>query len=474
MKRVFFAVVVVFAMAAAHAQEKGLYIILGGEVGHTNLMYDLKDGSNHGGLGFGGYLGAQYFFSRHWGISFAGEFFQFNTHSKYNQTFPFAGQVDDQGDEYTLGIHLENSKEFQKTNFVEIPVMLVFQHKFGRIEKHGLYFGLGVKPQISISSSFNVEGARATAYYPQWELPFEPGFSVDIPWHGYGNNPNRQWEGDNSLKFGVAAVAEAGFVFELCPRVDLTVGASIDYGFLNINKDNNPLLYPTGVQQSGKYVAEMVSYDGLLNSDKIDRINPMSIRGKVGLRIKIGKLMRDPNRGLRDDANNRYPKNDTIIAGKPVIIGGGDTIFVDPPVIVYLPAQIPPYPYDTAGYRTPQSPQALPEEVEKELEESIYFDLDKSFLRPESKEVLDRKVALMRKYPQATLYVVGHTCDLGGVGHNDKLSLDRADAARDYLIGKGISPTRIVPVPLGMKNPLHINTDNNRPLNRRVDFILQR
>jgi len=475
MKRVFFIVVVFFAMAATHAQEKGLHIILGGEVGQTNFIYDLKDGSSKGGLGFGGYLGAQYFFNRHWGISLAGEFFQFNTHSRYNQSFPFEGQVDNEGDEYTLRIHLENSKEYQKTNFVEVPLMLVFQHKFGRIEKHGLYFGLGVKPQFSISSSFTVEGARATAFYPKWELPFEPGLSVDIPWHGYGNNPDRQWEGSNNLKFGLAAVAEAGFLIGISPRVDLTLGASVDYGFLNINKTNDVLLGPIEgkTQQEGQYVAEMVYYNGLLNSEKIDRINPMSIRGKVGLRIKIGKLKERP---AQDTTKGReeYP------GGKVVGVGTGvDTIYAVPNVVVYLPTQVPDQPGsgggNGGGTSAPQ-PNYVPlsPEVEDTLIESIYFDLDRSFLRPESKEVLDRKVALMKKYPQAVLGVFGHTCNLGSEGHNDKLSSDRAEAARRYLIEKGINPARIIPIPKGMHDPQYENTPDKRELNRRVDFVIMK
>lgn len=492
MKRIFLVGIVFFAMAATHAQEKGLHLILGGEVGQTTFMYDLKDGGYNSGLGFGGYLGAQYFFNRHWGISLAGEFFQFNTHSRYNQKFVFNDQMDNEGDACNLFVELEKSKEYQKTNFVEIPVMLVFQHKFGRIEKHGLYFGLGVKPQIPISSSFNVEGARVYAHYPEWELPLGlPGYSVELPWHGYANNPDRQWEGDNTLKkIGVAAVAEAGFLIGLSRRVDLTLGVSLDYGFLNIKDKADVLLFPVDgkTQQDGQYVAEMINYNGLFNSDKIDVINPMSIRGKAGLRIKIGKL-----KEREVDTSDRYqypPQQAGRRIGEPV----ADTIFVSP-VVVYLPAQISEQPYDgpedgdgtgpggrgnnrggggTGGYTWPNN-EPVPPEVEEEIEESIYFDLDKYDLRPESIEVLDRKVALMKKYPQAALSVIGHTCDLGTEGHNDQLSLDRAEAAKMYLIEHGVHPARIIPIPKGEHNPKHKNdSEPNRALNRRVDFILAR
>ncbi|MCL2131837.1 MAG: OmpA family protein, partial [Lentimicrobiaceae bacterium] len=303
---------------------------------------------------------------------------------------------------------------------------------------------------------------------------------VEIPWHAYGTNTERGWDGSNDLKIGVAAVAEFGFLFGLSPRVDLTLGVSADYGFLNIKDRNDNLLGPvagkTQQEQTGEVKPAMNDfYIGVLNSNRIEHINPMSIRGKVGLRIKIGKLK------VKDTITETERRG-----GRTTGIGN-DTIFVSP-VIVYLPAQIPEQagdgngdPNGTNSGTSPsrnaytQDTEPLPQEIEDELEESIYFDLDKSFLRPESKEVLDRKVELMKKYPQAVLSVVGHTCNLGTEGHNDRLSYDRAEEARMYLIEKGVHPSRIVPIPRGMKNPKYKNIDeSNRALNRRVDFLIAR
>jgi len=56
--------------------------------------------------------------------------------------------------------------------------------------------------------------------------------------------------------------------------------------------------------------------------------------------------------------------------------------------------------------------------------------------------------------------------------YNDKLSQNRADAARFYLIKKGIHPSRIISLAEGKKNPEHPNnSEENRRLNRRVDFF---
>jgi outer membrane protein OmpA-like peptidoglycan-associated protein len=409
-------------------------------------------------------LGLQYFFNRHWGLSLAGEYFVFNTQSRYaDKSFLFEKQVDNEGHVCDLTIRLKNWKENQTTDFIEIPFMGVFQHKFGRMERHGLYFGLGVKAQIPISYTFErADGdVKVSAYYPQWHLHFEDGWSVEMPQHGYGTNNNRQWNGATNLKTGFAAVGEFGFLFGLSPRVDLTLGISADYGLTDINNKKDNLLGPIDgkTQQDGSFVAEQVYYNGILNSNQISGINTLSLRGKVGLRIKIGKLKPRPI-----DTLEHFPT------------GSGerrppDTIFVYP-VVVYTHAPDSVVERPNRGER-PSHYDPIPKGVEDTLIESIYFDLDKSNLTAKSKEILDRKAALMKKYPQAVLSVIGHTCNIGSGDYNDKLSYQRAEAARLYLIQKGISPTRVITIPMGKRDPDHINdSDANRSLNRRVDFII--
>jgi len=487
MKKVFLVLVVFLAMGTTFAQEKGLHLILGGSLGRTNFVYDLDEGKNNPGIGYGGYLGAQYFFNRHWGISLAGEYFIFKTQSYYQDTkemFVFKNQIDDEGDAYDLTVRLKNWRENQRTHFIEIPLMGVYQHKWGRKERHGFYVGLGVKAQIPVAYSFAVDEkskAQASAYYfggkdgQTWNLPLGDGErGVELPQHAYGT-AKPKWGGEHSLKTGFAAVGEIGFLLGLSRRVDLTLGVSIDYGFTNIYKEQEKkdLLGPkagTTQQEGGAKPTDHVYYNGVLNSNQINYVNTTSLRGKVGLRIKIGKLKsREGFDEEEEDSGSKEPR-------KPII----DTIFVYP-VVVRLP--IPegyeeytgdePIAKSVGRQPAPRGYEPIPDYVEEELIEPIYFDLDKYVLTAKSIEILDRKVALMKKYPQAVLTVVGNACILGTGGHNDVLSDNRANAAKMYLIRKGVSPTRIITVPLGNKVPTHPNdTEPNRALNRRVDFYL--
>ena len=491
MKKIFFTVILFLATGIMFAQETGLHITFGGNFGKMNFVYQLDGGAHKNQTGYGGYLGAQYFFNRHWGVSLSGEFVVYNTMSLYDdKSFLFNEETDNEGDSYNLKIHLKNWKENQRTYFLEMPIMALYQHKFGKKEHHGFYLGAGIKTQIPVSNSFrNSEGeVRVSGYYPRWNLPLgEEGLSVEIPQHGFGNNENRQWAGLHNLKAGLALVGEFGFLIGLSPRVDLTLGISADYGFTNISKRMDNLLGPIEgkTQQEGQYISEMIYYNGILNSNQTTRINTSSVRGKVGLRIKIGKLKEreedsdDPIKKLAEILNN-------MESG-----GKRDTIIINPVVLpIYLPSSNDDV-QERAGLGTGSGIRqtgddggftsdvrtkkggTIPQTVVEDLEESIYFDLNECILTAKAKEVLNQKVALMKKYPQAIISVVGHTCNIGSGNYNDVLSRDRAEAAKYYLIKKGISPARIITLSEGMKNPTYPNTsEQNRELNRRVDFYM--
>ena len=74
--------------------------------------------------------------------------------------------------------------------------------------------------------------------------------------------------------------------------------------------------------------------------------------------------------------------------------------------------------------------------------------------------------------PNIRLEVQGHTDNVGQAAYNQKLSGQRADSVRAYLVKAGIDPTRLVSKGYGMAQPLvPNNSESNRALNRRVQFI---
>jgi len=102
---------------------------------------------------------------------------------------------------------------------------------------------------------------------------------------------------------------------------------------------------------------------------------------------------------------------------------------------------------------------------------NVFFDFDKWDLRPESFVELDRVVKLMQDNPTLEIEMSAHTDSYGSDDYNFKLSDNRAKSAMDYILSKGISPTRITAHGYGETKPVATNeTDEGRQINRRVEF----
>jgi len=105
----------------------------------------------------------------------------------------------------------------------------------------------------------------------------------------------------------------------------------------------------------------------------------------------------------------------------------------------------------------------------------IYFDTDKSEVKPESEESLKEIAKLLKNEPALRLYVVGHTDNTGQFDHNMKLSQDRAAAVVNALVSKyAISPSRLKACGDGPTAPVASNdSDAGKALNRRVELVKQ-
>ena len=102
---------------------------------------------------------------------------------------------------------------------------------------------------------------------------------------------------------------------------------------------------------------------------------------------------------------------------------------------------------------------------------NIFFDFDKSTLRPESKTELDRLIGLLNDIPTLKIEIGGHTDSKGSDEYNLTLSANRAKAVVDYLINAGISGSRLKSAGYGETSPMDTNeTDEGRQNNRRTEF----
>lgn len=102
---------------------------------------------------------------------------------------------------------------------------------------------------------------------------------------------------------------------------------------------------------------------------------------------------------------------------------------------------------------------------------NVFFDFDKWDLRKESFVELDRVVTLLRENEAIEIEMSAHTDSKGSDDYNFKLSDERARSVMNYIVSKGISASRIISQGYGETKPVVPNdTDDNRQLNRRVEF----
>lgn len=87
----------------------------------------------------------------------------------------------------------------------------------------------------------------------------------------------------------------------------------------------------------------------------------------------------------------------------------------------------------------------------------IYFDFDKSDIRPDAAKELDKVVRLMLvDYPEMTIRIESHTDPLGSHQYNDRLSQLRAASTYRYLVSKGVPKERILSFRgFGKRKPLN-------------------
>lgn len=101
---------------------------------------------------------------------------------------------------------------------------------------------------------------------------------------------------------------------------------------------------------------------------------------------------------------------------------------------------------------------------------NLFFEFNKSELLSTSKPELKR-VAKILLENQLMIRIEGHTDNVGSDEYNYKLSLERCNAVRRYLISLGCSPDQMETVGFGSKNPIASNdTDAGRAQNRRVEL----
>jgi len=106
--------------------------------------------------------------------------------------------------------------------------------------------------------------------------------------------------------------------------------------------------------------------------------------------------------------------------------------------------------------------------------QNIYFDYDKSAIRPDAREILKANAEIFTKNSSAKIIVEEHCDERGTAEYNMALGERRAQEAKQYLVNLGIDASRIETISYGKERPL-----DNRSIeeawaqNRRAQFLLK-
>ena len=97
--------------------------------------------------------------------------------------------------------------------------------------------------------------------------------------------------------------------------------------------------------------------------------------------------------------------------------------------------------------------RSLQEILVSEVGDRVFFDYDKSELKPEARRQIERWAAFLKQYPNATTTVEGHADERGTREYNLGLGERRAAAAKNFLVSLGIDARRVATISYGKERP---------------------
>ena len=105
---------------------------------------------------------------------------------------------------------------------------------------------------------------------------------------------------------------------------------------------------------------------------------------------------------------------------------------------------------------------------------NIYFEFDRSELRPQAKQDLYHNAAVLRERSKSRVEIQGNCDERGTEEYNLALGMRRAETAKRYLVDLGISPSRIDTISFGEESPsVRGHNESAWAKNRRDDFVVR-
>lgn len=180
--------------------------------------------------------------------------------------------------------------------------------------------------------------------------------------------------------------------------------------------------------------------------------------GSVRIEPGIGDVATTGNRSVSPTSSVTYTATAT---------GPGGTASDTARITVNVAAAPPPVP------PTPREPVVDASAIFDKNVKTIYFDYDKSEIRPDQMAQLRTNADWLKQNPSIRFVIQGHCDERGSQEYNLALGDHRANAVKEYLVQQGIAENRMSIISYGEEKPVcRETTEACMALNRRAEFVL--
>lgn len=100
------------------------------------------------------------------------------------------------------------------------------------------------------------------------------------------------------------------------------------------------------------------------------------------------------------------------------------------------------------------------EDLVNNVGDKVFYATDSSSLSGEGRATLDKQAAWLGRYPQVSIQMSGSCDERGTTEYNLALGQRRANAARDYLVARGVSSARVTTISYGKERPIATGSDD--------------
>lgn len=412
-----------------------------------------SDGENiKNGIGFPGFnasLRYTYYFLKYMGFTTGVDFSTYRAEASLEGMMNLENNKTDLGQEYLHQLNFDGNsewKEMQNIQMVEVPIALSFKakpHHVGFLGTVGLKLAFPVFGSYTYKGNLNHQGA-----FNQY------GYVEAADTH-FGTQNVSQEESIEIKRNTMNVVncnlfGEVGILFQVHPRVDMSVSFYGNYGLNDLNstphRDRAEFVeaYQYGAAFNQGYYQ---SHNGLFGAAIVDRVKPWNFGIKIAAHINVNKKSDEQKAAESYIAPEMV--NDTITLV--------DTVYV----------------HDTVEVVIKETIEKKVEQITKMLEKVIiYYNVGDSktpIINPAN--MLDSVATIIAENPQIRVAVEGHASSDGNPQFNQMLSENRAMNVATLLRSKGVKDSQMEVAGYGSDHPLKFGAADDPTKDRRVEII---